>query len=113
MRTDTYTFRELINIAIMDNDMFRQQLWKRSIDECMRFCRLLKMSLAEHNKKIDLSTQMDVIQKAVIIENYCRPNIYRKHFINIAAKYPRETPERHKELAKDKTEKTIRKYVNY
>jgi hypothetical protein len=57
-----------------------------------------------------MDTQMSIIQKCQWIETHCRPHIYQKHLLNIMAKYPKETNERYKELAKEKTEKTIRKY---
>lgn len=114
MRTDTYSLNELIQIATMDNGFFYLQIQRKTIDANMRFCMLLRKSLTELNKKIkNLDIELAIVNKAQIVENFCRPHIYRKHFINIAAKYPNDTEERHKELAKEKTEKTVAKYTLY
>ena len=115
MRTNTYTYSEMINIASMPNDAFMMQFRGKTIDSMMRVCRLIRISLAQfsRNNKDKLNVQLDIVNKAQILENYCRPYIYKKHFINIVAKYPNDTPERHKELTTVHTEKTMKKYTLY
>jgi len=80
------------------------------INAGMQWRKNLQASLYQHKKNLDFNTQMKIVEVTMTIERYCRPYIWRKHFINIRAKYPEISHQKCKNLANDKTEKTIKKY---
>lgn len=111
MRVNVYSDKEMFMLAAMDDNVFMNSVFGKSIDSALRLRKLMQQSLTEFSKKHkDLkNVQMAIVHKCMMIERYARPYIHKKHLINLMMKYPHETEIRYKELAKDLTEKTFMK----
>jgi len=108
----TYTDFEIINLAKIPKPILHNKIRTKSVPENLAWIRKLQYSLSRFSKrnKDMIETQMEIIGIVSHIESYCRPFIYYDMLAQVKTKYPRETPERHKIMAKDKMEKTLIKY---
>lgn len=112
MRTQIYSFVELMQISNYSYLQVSCLMKNKSIDEKMKFRRLLQKSLSHYNKRMEINDQMRIIAITMQIERMCRP-VIKKHFINLLlVKYPelKHNARRLDLLSNDKTEKTIKKY---
>jgi hypothetical protein len=106
----TYSTEELIGLCKTPKKNIYATIEKIGINQSMEWRRAIQVSLAIHKKDLDEYTQMEVVVITMFIERVCRPYIWRKHYMMIRHKYPMITRQKCKNLANDKTEKTIRKY---
>ena len=111
-RIETYSLDVIITISKQTDEKIINTIKQYgSINGAMEWRRSLQASLVRHRKNIpDMNVQMDIVDKILLIERYCRPFIYKKHFINARSKYPMATDQKIKSIANDRTEKTIKKY---
>jgi len=74
--------------------------------------RRLQESVSLYNKSLSLDDQMKIINLVEKIQRRCRPILNKWFAKQLAIKYPflKKMPVKLKNLARDKTEKTIRKY---
>lgn len=106
----TFTLPVLLEISKYSDNKIINKIRNNGINNSMEWRKALQRSLAHHNKSMDLGTQMQIVHITQTLERYCRPHIYKKHWVNIRLKYPEITEQKVKNLANDKTERTILKY---
>lgn len=106
----TYTLDALLQIGSLTDFHVQKTVKKMGINAGMEWRKSIQRSLTQHNKSIDLNIQMQIVHVTQTIERYCRPYIWQKFYIMIRQKYPQISRQKCKNMANDKTEKTIRKY---
>lgn len=111
MSGQTYTIQELRSLCGMSDRDIICKIKALGINNCMEYRRIMQRSLKLNNKVLSMDEQMRIVQVTQVVEKYCRPYIFKKHYANVVDKYGNSiTPQKAKNMANDLTEKTIRKY---
>lgn len=108
----TYTLDALLQISRLSDFHVQKTSSRMGINNAMEWRKSIQRSLAHHRNSLkdNMDIQMQIVHVTQTIERYCQPFIWQKFYIMIREKYPEITIQKCKNLANDKTEKTIRKY---
>ena len=109
---ETYTDLEILNLANIPPIVLERKIKSRKIGENLAWIRKLQRSVYVFSKKHKdmLDVQMSIIAIVGLIERHCRPFIYADHYRQVVMKYPTATPQEHKMMTDQRTEKTLMKY---